>query len=314
METKVTNNLDLIKTNGQETMSSLQIAEVTGKTHKHVMRDIRNLTKQLDTEGQSRSGLTSEDFKKDYHRADRTQYKYLSEKSQNAIMDFALSDKQENELITEYVFELSLYLDGQDKKRPMYLLNKKATLLLAYGDNGCMRAKIIKRWEGLENEKVQQSPTKTLPQNYLEALKARVVSEEEKVALQAQNKEANQIIAKKETVIIEKNEIIEGLTSEIPLADMRQRIVQMVRKGGADFLGSKYKWLYDEFNRKHHINIYARMNNKNYGGSKMDFIDKELGMIPELYELTCKLFQTSYETLMKEWGKQAKRAEMHKNN
>lgn len=43
----------------KETMSSLQIAEITGKSHAHVMRDIRNIAQQLDNEGQTNFGLTN---------------------------------------------------------------------------------------------------------------------------------------------------------------------------------------------------------------------------------------------------------------
>lgn len=40
-------------------MSSLQIAELTGKNHAHVMRDIRNLIDQLEDKGESNFGLSS---------------------------------------------------------------------------------------------------------------------------------------------------------------------------------------------------------------------------------------------------------------
>lgn len=40
-------------------MTSLQIAELTGKEHNHVMRDIRVLLEQLDMEGQSNFGQSS---------------------------------------------------------------------------------------------------------------------------------------------------------------------------------------------------------------------------------------------------------------
>lgn len=69
----MTNGSEIIK---KETMTSLEIAEVTGKQHAHVMRDIRTL---IDKINQSTSGLV--DCSEDYHRGDRTQYKHLSDKT-----------------------------------------------------------------------------------------------------------------------------------------------------------------------------------------------------------------------------------------
>ena len=44
------NDLNVVYQNLVESMSSLEIAEVTGKEHKNVMRDIQNLLRQgLDT-------------------------------------------------------------------------------------------------------------------------------------------------------------------------------------------------------------------------------------------------------------------------
>lgn len=102
---------------------------------------------------------------------------------------------------------------------------------------------------------------------------------------------------------IHKGMIIEGLTEDIPLADMRQRITQIVRKAGGSEVRGKYHLLYQEFNMKYHMNIHTRMNNIEYSGNAMDYIEKELHMLPQLYDLTCKLFEASYEALLKSWGK-----------
>lgn len=123
-----------------------------------------------------------------------------------------------------------------------------------------------------------------------------------------EEKERNRQLEEENT---HKTQVIEGLVEDIPLADMRQRITQIVRKTG-DPRGS-YHLLYQEFNSKYHMNIYTRMNNILYSKSAMDFIDNELDMIPQLYDLTCKLFENSYEALMKSWGKAAKRADRSRN-
>jgi anti-repressor protein len=95
-------------------MNSKEIAELTGKEHKNVMRDIQTLKEQIGT---------------------------------------------------ELKFELSEYKDSTGRTLPMYLLDKKQTLLLISGYNALLRLKIIDRWEELE----QQKPK--LPQTYSEALR-----------------------------------------------------------------------------------------------------------------------------------------------
>lgn len=110
-----------------------------------------------------------------------------------------------------------------------------------------------------------------------------------------------------------KEEIIEGLVANISLADMRQRITQIIRKNGVANARGSYHLLYNEFNAKYHINVYTRMNNIVYKGNAMDYIEKELNMLPQLYDLTCKLFEDSYDSLMKSWGKTIQRATCERN-
>ena len=138
-------NNDLIQFGESERMmTSLEIAEVTGKSHSHVMRDIRNIIKQIN---QSTSGLViPDDVKDDYHRGDRTQYKYLSEKTQNILFDFCFN----NNTGSKYTIRESSYKDAKGEERNMYVLNKKACLLLSSGYDVNLRAKIIDRWEELE--------------------------------------------------------------------------------------------------------------------------------------------------------------------
>lgn len=132
-----------------QTMTSLQIAEVTGKQHAHVMRDIRNMVEAMKKSNQSTSGLVEEE----YHRGDRTQYKYLSDGTQKVLCDFAFGSKASQYLITE-----ASYVDAKGEARAMYNLNKKACLLLASGYDVVLRAKIIDRWELLETERAVSTP------------------------------------------------------------------------------------------------------------------------------------------------------------
>lgn len=64
--------------------------------------------------------------------------------------------------------------------------------------------------------------------------------------------------------------------------------------------------MYTEFSKKYHINLNVRFKRHKHDykpclTNRLDVIDRHLNMIPELYEITCKLFENDYEALMKTW-------------
>lgn len=124
--------------NASEYMTSMEVAEITGKEHKHVMRDIRVLLEQGVHE--SNFGLT---------------------------------------------FIIRTLPNNAQRKDPCYNITKKGCFILASGYNALLREKIIDRWEELETKERQTVPA--LPQTYLEALKALVLSEEQKQVLALEN-------------------------------------------------------------------------------------------------------------------------------
>ena len=155
---------DIITITQAQTMSSLQIAELTGKQHSNVMRDIRKMAENLNQ-------FTSESVGSEYHRGDRTQYKYLSDKTQNALLDFAIGKNASQYIITE-----ASYIDAKGESRAMYNLNKKACFLLASGYDVVLRAKIIDRWEELETANVKQFQ---IPTTFSEALRLAAAQQEQ---------------------------------------------------------------------------------------------------------------------------------------
>ena len=96
----------------KRTMTSLQIAEITGKTHSNVMRDIRNILEQLE---------------------------------------------EKHKFNFELMFKITKLGNNAERKDPYYLLTKKDCLLLASGNDANLRAKIINRWEELEENKRELS-------------------------------------------------------------------------------------------------------------------------------------------------------------
>lgn len=105
-----------------------------------------------------------------------------------------------------------------------------------------------------------------------------------------------------------KENVIVGLVDDIDLATKRQRINQIVRHGVKNPALYKDRWalLYGEFEKKYHVNLSLRLENhaNEYTPklkNNMDVIDRQMGMIPNLYEIACKVFENDYDALIKEW-------------
>ena len=102
-----------------------------------------------------------------------------------------------------------------------------------------------------------------------------------------------------------KQGVINGLTDDITLAEKRQRITQIVRKG-YDNYGKRYALLYKEFEKKYHMDLNTRISNAierkeiKKNTSRMDYICDILNMANELYEVCCKLFEGDYNSLLRE--------------
>ena len=104
----------LMKFNHPLTMSSREIAELTGKQHKNVLADIDKMLNELE--------IQSAEFSADYH-------------------------------------------DDKGRAYRCYHLPKRETLILVSGYSALLRAKIIDRWQELENQQPK------LPQTLPEALR-----------------------------------------------------------------------------------------------------------------------------------------------
>lgn len=118
------------------TMTSLEIAELTGKNHSDVLRDIRNMLARLEI-GQS---------------------------------NFAES-----------------YRNSQNKEQPMFRLDKRRVQILIMWYEPKLCDKVLDYIDELE---LKLSLGKKLPTTFVEALKALVISEEEKIRIEAERDEA----------------------------------------------------------------------------------------------------------------------------
>lgn len=120
-------------------MTSREIAEITGKRHDNVMRDIRNMEPAW-------------------------------------------------EKVNALKFELVEYVDKKGEKRLEYQLDKREVLYVATKWNDEIRARIILRWEELENNLRNNQNVISLPQNYEEALEHLLIQVRENKKLIAENK------------------------------------------------------------------------------------------------------------------------------
>lgn len=103
-----------------------------------------------------------------------------------------------------------------------------------------------------------------------------------------------------------KEDVIVGLTDKIDLMDMRQILNTVVRYKGANFR-ERWKLLYFEFQKKYHIDLERRILNYNKVNktkiSKLDYIEKKLNKLQELYGIACKLFEGDINKIIENYKK-----------
>lgn len=115
----------------------------------------------------------------------------------------------------------------------------------------------------------------------------------------------NEMIEQQQKVIEHKEDVIIGLVDEISLADKRQILNRVVRKSGNKNIGKRWSALYREFENKYHLNLsnrYEKYNkdNKPKMRNKLDYIDRVMNKVPQLYEIACKLYENDIKELVNE--------------
>lgn len=125
---------------GKETMTSLEIAEVTGKRHSDVLEAIRNM-----------EGAWAK--------------------------------------VAQRKFPLGSYKDANNQSRPCYILNKTECLYVATKFNDEARAKLVLRWEELENQVRKSEIVMPNFSNPAEAARAWADQYEQRLKLEAKVRE-----------------------------------------------------------------------------------------------------------------------------
>lgn len=118
-------------------------------------------------------------------------------------------------------FALVEYLDAKGESRPCYSLTKTECLYIATKFNDEARAKLVLRWQELEEEQRRRQQPQ-IPTTYLAALRSLIESEEQRTALAQQNYEQRQQI---ESVTNENLKLGNVITEMRPKADYYDRIL-----------------------------------------------------------------------------------------
>ena len=194
-----------------------------------------------------------------------------------------IRDEFEEEIGLNKIVQSS-YKNKQNKEMPMFVLTIPQGKQVLARESKFVRKAVIHKLEELENKF-------KVPTNFKEALQ---------LALEQQ-----EIIEEQQKLIEHKEDVIIGLIEDIDLSTKRQRITQIVRHNSKNYQ-DRYNLLYKEFEKKYHCDLGLRLesyNNKNKPKMKnrMDYIDRVMNKIPQLYELTCKIFENDVESLKKQW-------------
>lgn len=101
-------------------------------------------------------------------------------------------------------------------------------------------------------------------------------------------------------------EVIDAMTKDITPAEKRAVLNRLMTYKHGAVAGSRWSILYREFEEKYHFNLDIRMRNYNKNSdnkkckSKVDYVDRVLGMLDELYALAVKLFRSDYDALIEQ--------------
>ena len=101
-------------------------------------------------------------------------------------------------------------------------------------------------------------------------------------------------------------EVIDAMTKDVTPAEKRAVLNRLMTYKHGAVAGSRWSILYREFEEKYHFNLDIRMRNYNKNPdnkkckSKVDYVDRVLGMLDELYALAVKLFRSDYDALIEQ--------------
>lgn len=194
-------------------------------------------------------------------------------------------------VVVDY-FIKTTYIDAKGESRPCYLVTKLGCDFLANkftGEKGIIfTAKYVKRFD--EMEQTIKNPF-NLPTTYKEALVQLLEQVEENEKLLNDNKH--------------KQEVINGLTDNIPIYEKPDIINRICRKSSGGY-ADRYKELYKCFKENFHTDLVLRCKNYNEKQEKKkDHLTviryaEKFGHIDDLYSCCVKLYESEVNQVIKE--------------
>lgn len=206
-----------------------------------------------------------------------------------------IRDEFESE-IAEGKISCGSYKDKQNQERPMFELTLSQAKQVLMRESKFVRKKMIEYIEKLEQAI-----------SYESQLKLGLFSDDPLVVVQS-HKALVELATKPLKKEIEyKEDIIVGLTDNIDLMDMRQILNTVVRYKGANYR-ERWSLLYFEFEKKYHIDINRRLETYNSEHkpkmkNKLEYIDKVMNKLPQLYNIACKLFEGDIDQIIENYKK-----------
>lgn len=198
------------------------------------------------------------------------------------------------------LFYESTYVHEQNKQKyPMYLMNRDGFTLLAMGFTGKdaleWKLKYIQAFNEME---AKLNDPEFLVKRSMEYLEQRCQ------ALLLENSKLDKKVEELSDEVSYKEDIIINLVDGVSLSNKRDIINRVVRRNGANYR-ERWSAIYREFENKYHIDLDRRLDTYNKSNkpkmrNKLDYVEKVMGKLPELYEIACKLYEIDVKELVQE--------------